>query len=57
MTPVRPKVKVTVLKTLFQKQHGMGYWESDCLELVGVVEKRVGKMLEEAGCRSLGVWR
>ena len=49
-----PELKVTMLKVLFRRQNGMGYWEPDCLELVKIDEEKVLKMLEQAGCKSLG---
>ena len=54
LAPVYPVVKVTELEGLFQKQHESGYWEMEALSLVHLDVEAVGRMLEEAGSKSLG---
>ena len=52
--PDYPVVKVTELESLFQKQHESGYWEMEALSLVHLDVEAVGRVLEEAGSKSLG---
>ena len=48
-------VKVTELVSLFQKQHGTGYWEIEALSLVHLNVAAVVEVLEQAGSKSLGM--
>jgi hypothetical protein len=49
-----PSVQERELKLVFQRQHDTGCWELGSLELLKIDAGEVQKMLELAGCKSLG---
>ena len=51
-----PVMKVTELASLFQKQHGTGYWEIEGVALVHLNVAMVTQVLEKAGAKSLGMY-